>query len=487
MTWTPRQLATSPGATAVWEFDANDPADVANAPDGTVHRVKNSLDPDQTLVAMVASGGNGIFIDDHSGADGIRRVLEFHPTKISAADYDPSTNWLSAGGVNGSAGRALVNLANSTNLSTAGSFTTIIALDIDKNYTYAAGPIWGSLAPQLQYAQLRYNGFSNVAGAEIFDSHQAGAVAQNTISAGWHVMTMIKAGDVLTYRLDGHQVAATKITSTLPFTADDFMIGGGLPPASSPSAGAENGVPPHYVGEFQAYSGVLAGSDLTNAEALAAGSIGLSINGSQPPAVASTDTSTELATAAPAPTGNFTVTDTITGVTTQAAGQAYTGPVTYLTSEYVAITQDSLNIASSVPNAFIVTGAGNDAVDTSKAGGQNVISAGGGSNFITGGAGSNTMFMDVRSAVDVWDTNTDFHAGDAITLYGMTPSQMYSWWNNLGASGYTGLTMLMQDPGHPNATLTMTGYTTADLSNGRLSMGYGGQDTTNPYLLIQAH
>ena len=282
-------------------------------------------------------------------------------------------------------------------------------------------------------------------------------------------MTMIKSPDAVIYRLDGREIATAKITSTLPFTANDFMIGGGFPPASSPSAGAENGVPPPYVGEFQAYSGVLAGTDLINAEDLAAGSIGLSINGSQPPPVV----------------GNFSVTDTITGVTTQEAGQAYTGPVTYLTSEYVAITQDSLNITSSVPNAFIVTGAGNDSVDASKAGGSNVISPGGGSNFITAGGGDNTLFLDVRSsAADAWDTQTDFHAGDAITLYGMTPSQMYSWWDNLGAAGYTGLTMLVQAPGQPNETLTMTNYSTADLSNGRLSLAYGGQGTADPYLLI---
>jgi hypothetical protein len=482
MTWTPRQLTTSPGASAVFEFDANDADDVALSSDDTVHRVKNSLDPGQTLVAQVATGGNGILIDNNSGADGERRVLEFHPTQINASNYDPSTNWLSAGGVDGSAGRTLVDLANSANLSTSGSFTTIIALDIDKNYTYAAGPLWGSLV-LLQYAQIRYNGISDVAGGEVFDSHITGAVAQGSVAAGWHVMTMIKAGDTVTYRLDGHEVATAKITSTLPFTADDFMIGGGLPPASSESAGAENGVPPHYVGEFQAYSGVLAGTDLTNAEDLAAGSIGLPIGGSRPPPAASTDN----AAAPAAPGSTFSVTDTVTGRTTQQAGQAYTGPVTYLTSEYVAVTQDSLNITSSVPNAFIVTGAGNDAVDTSKAGGSNVISAGGGSNFITGGGGNNTLFLDVRSPVDVWDTNTDFHAGDAITLYGMTPSQMYSWWDNLGAAGYTGLTIMMQVAGQPNATLTMTGYTTADLNNGKLSLAFGGQGTANPYLLLQGH
>jgi hypothetical protein len=471
MSWTPKQLTTSPGAAAVFEFDANDPSDVAISSDGTVQRVRNSLDPSESLVAMMASGGNGIVIDGNSGAGGNRQVLEFHPTTISPNDYDPSTNWLSAGGVNGSAGRALVDLANSTNLSTNGAFTTIIALNIDNDYTYAAGPIWGSLAPELQYAQLRYNGYADVAGAQVYDSHFVGAVAQSRVAEGWHVMTMIKSPDAVTFRLDGREIATAEITSTLPFTAEDFMIGGGLPPTSSPSAGAENGVPPHFVGEFQAYSGVLAGTDLISAEDLAADSIGLSVNGSRPPSVV----------------GNFSVTDTITGATTQEAGQAYTGPVTYLASEYVAITQDSLNITSSVPNAFIVTGAGNDAVDTSKAGGSNVISAGGGSNFITSGAGNNTLFLDIRSAMDIWSTSTDFHAGDAITLYGMTPDQMYSWWDNLGAVGYTGLTMMVQVPGQSNATLTMTGYSTTDLGNGRLSLGYGDQGTANPYLVIQGH
>jgi hypothetical protein len=227
----------------------------------------------------VASGGNGIVVVHSSGADGKRRLLRFHATKINAGNYDPSTNWLTAGGVKGPAGAALVNLANSANLSKSGSFTTIIALKIDKSYSYAAGPVWGTLAKPgpLQYAQIRYNGGTGVAGAQIFDSSLNGVNAQSTIAAGWHVMTMIKSGGTLSYRLDGKQVASVKITSTRAFTAQDFMIGGGFPPASSSSAAKENGVPPPDVGEFQAYKGVLAGSDLTNAEKLAGNSIGLSL------------------------------------------------------------------------------------------------------------------------------------------------------------------------------------------------------------------
>ena len=330
----------------------------------------------------------------------------------------------------------------------------------------------GSLAPELQYAQLRYNGYADLAGAQVYDSHFVGAVAQSRVAEGWHVMTMIKSPDPVTFRLDGREIATAEITSTLPFTAEDFMIGGGLPPTSSPSAGQRTAFLRILSVNSRLIAGSVPGPRLISARGSGGNPIGIfSANGSQPPSVA----------------GNFSVTDTITGATTQEAGQAYTGPVTYLASEYVAITQDSLNITSSVPNAFIVTGAGNDAVDISKAGGSNVISAGGGSNFITSGAGNNTLFLDIRSAMDVWITSTDFHAGDAITLYGMTPDQMYSWWDNLGAVGYTGLTMMVQVPGQSNATLTMTGYSTTDLGNGRLSLAYGDQGTANPYLVIQGH
>jgi hypothetical protein len=272
----------------VFEFNANDPAIAAVASNGTVHSVENSLDPSESLAAEVATGGNGIVIANRSGADGTRRLLQFHASTINAAIYDPATNWLGAGGVNGSAGSTLVDLANSSNISTSGSFTTIIALDINKSYSYAAGPIWGTLASPgpLQYAQIRYNGSSGVAGGEVFDSTATtpvvGSVAQGTITAGWHVMTMIKNGGTITYRLDGQTVATAQITAALPFTASDFLIGGGFPPGSSASAGVENGVPPPYIGEFQAYSGVLAGTDLANAEKLAGNSIGLSLNPTVP-------------------------------------------------------------------------------------------------------------------------------------------------------------------------------------------------------------
>jgi hypothetical protein len=275
--WTPAALQTSPGAQALFEFNASNPADTTTTSDLDVSRVVNALNPAQSLTAIRATGGNAVTVANNSGADGTSRLLRFHATTISSNSYDPSTNWLDAGGVGGTAGSALVDLANSADLKTSGSFTTVIALYVDTSMPYEAGPIWGSLAAPgpLQYVQLRINKASLTQGANLADSGGASTNAQGAITAGWHVMTMIKDGGQLTYRLDGKTVATTAIASTASFTASDFMIGGGFPQGAGANLGQENGVPAPYVGEFQAYSGALQGTDLTNAEALAGGSIGV--------------------------------------------------------------------------------------------------------------------------------------------------------------------------------------------------------------------
>src|SRR5947209_4175896 len=67
-----------------------------------------------------------------------------------------------------------------------------------------------------------------------------------------------------------------------------------------------------------------------------------------------------------------------------------------------------------------------------------------------------------------------FHAGDAVALWGITPDGFsLSWQDGQGAPGFTGLTLHVAAPGKPTASLTLAGYTTADLNNGRLSISFG--------------
>jgi Ca2+-binding RTX toxin-like protein len=178
------------------------------------------------------------------------------------------------------------------------------------------------------------------------------------------------------------------------------------------------------------------------------------------------------ATAAP-PASDLAVLDTTTGQPVLANEQPYSGPVSGLLHEYINITSDSLNISVSTPNWFLHSGSGNDAIAAN--GGTNVLDGGTGSNFLVGGSGTDTFFVDDRGpTADIWSTVNGFHAGDAATIWGVTPNDFnLNWVDGQGAAGFTGLTLHATATGKPTASLTLAGYTTADLTNGRLSMSFG--------------
>jgi len=173
------------------------------------------------------------------------------------------------------------------------------------------------------------------------------------------------------------------------------------------------------------------------------------------------------------PSSDLAVFDTTTGQPVSANGQPYTGPVSGLQHEFINITSDSLNISVSTPNWFLHSGSGNDAIAVN--GGINVLDGGTGSNFLVGGSGTDTFFVDDRGpSADIWSTVSGFHAGDAATIWGVTPSNFsLDWADGQGAAGYTGLTLHATATGKPTASLTLAGYTSADLTNGRLSVSFG--------------
>jgi Ca2+-binding RTX toxin-like protein len=112
-----------------------------------------------------------------------------------------------------------------------------------------------------------------------------------------------------------------------------------------------------------------------------------------------------------------------------------------------------------------------------------------GSNFLVGGSGDDTFFVDDRSpSADIWSTVANFHSGDAATVFGITPSGFdTSWVNSQGALGYTGLTLHVTAPNQPTASLTLVGYSTADLSNGQISTSWGTESDGTPYLYVHAN
>lgn len=187
------------------------------------------------------------------------------------------------------------------------------------------------------------------------------------------------------------------------------------------------------------------------------------------------------------PPNNFLVGDQTTGGVWQSQGTPYTGPVAGLASDIIIATADNINVKAEVPNVFIHTGSGEDAIDVSAVNGNNVLDGSTGSNFLVGGTGNDTFFVDDRAApAAIWSTVVNFHAGDNATVWGVSPSDFcLTWMDGQGAVGSTGLTLTAAAPGKPTAMLTLAGMTSADLTNGKLATSFGVDPASgSDYMLV---
>ncbi len=171
----------------------------------------------------------------------------------------------------------------------------------------------------------------------------------------------------------------------------------------------------------------------------------------------------------------FVVDDTTKGSTTAVQATPYSGPVAGIDYEYINITPDNLNITASVPNVFIRSGSGMDALSVAGANGNNVLDGSTNSNFLVGGTGDDTFFLDDRNAsAPTFSTIVNFHAGDTATVWGVDATDFsLSLLNNEGAAGYTGLDFLFTAPGHQAASFVLAGFSSADVASGHLRINYG--------------
>jgi hypothetical protein len=202
-------------------------------------------------------------------------------------------------------------------------------------------------------------------------------------------------------------------------------------------------------------------------------------------------------TPTPLPTpgaGHFTIIDTTTGAALPDTSTAYPGPVAGIQWQFITSTTDSLAITATSPNTFIHTGSGTDAINVSKVNGTNVLDGSTGSNFLVGGTGFDTFFVDDRSpAADVFSTVVGFHSGDNATIFGVTATDFkLNTLDNQGAAGFQGLDFGFSAAGKANANLVLSGFTTADLTNGRLTTTFGTNAATasapaSTFMLIHAN
>jgi hypothetical protein len=195
------------------------------------------------------------------------------------------------------------------------------------------------------------------------------------------------------------------------------------------------------------------------------------------------------ATGATGPTGDaasIVAANTSSGQALAPVGSPYTGSVPGVQQQYIFTGTDSVNITVNSPNWFLAaTGPGNDGIMVF--GGRNVIDVGVGSNFVTVGSGIDSVSVDDRNpSTDIWTTIAGFHAGDDATVLGIAPTDNIQWFDNQGAPGYSGLTFHDFSPNRPTESLTLSGYSTPDLSNGHLSVQFASQADGTPFMHIIA-
>jgi phospholipase/lecithinase/hemolysin len=150
----------------------------------------------------------------------------------------------------------------------------------------------------------------------------------------------------------------------------------------------------------------------------------------------------------------------------------YTGGATGVQQQFINISPTNLNISVTTPNWFIYSNSVEGGIIANS--GTNILD-GSGSEFMIGGTGSDTFFVDPRTATAAtWSTVDNFHAGESIDVWGVSPSDFaLSWMNGQGATGYTGLTLDLSAAGKPTVFVTIAGFSQADLTSGRLTASYG--------------
>jgi len=175
---------------------------------------------------------------------------------------------------------------------------------------------------------------------------------------------------------------------------------------------------------------------------------------------------------------HFQEVDNTSGKSLSDPGVPYTGPVQGIDWQWIVpanLINDNLNLTPFTKNVFIATGHGDDAIDVSKTNGTNILDGSTGSNFMTGGTGDDTFFVDDRGATaPIWTTIRGLHSGDDVTIWGLTQSdfQQMQMGNDVLPIA-PGLDFALSEKGKPDVNVTLTGLSTNDMRNGKLSINFG--------------
>jgi len=111
---------------------------------------------------------------------------------------------------------------------------------------------------------------------------------------------------------------------------------------------------------------------------------------------------------------------------------------------------------------------------------------------MVGGIGQTTFVANITNpSVAITDLIKNFRSGDDAIIRGLTPADFsLNSTDSISAFG-SSLTLGItpnSNPTGPSSAVTFTGFSTTDLSNGRLSASFGTDPQTNvPFLLVHAN
>ena len=167
-----------------------------------------------------------------------------------------------------------------------------------------------------------------------------------------------------------------------------------------------------------------------------------------------------------------------------AEGEAYTGTLGYVQSQFVHDGPAPATITAGQGNVYVKALTSGDTVILQS--GRNVVDAGTGSDTLVSGSGTDSFFLDARGGTAAWSTVANVHAGDLVTVFGFRAGvSRYSWTDATAPSGLAGRTLQLDlsGTGHVDASVTFAGLGAAAASQFMLSTGQGG---TTPYLAVLA-
>jgi len=196
----------------------------------------------------------------------------------------------------------------------------------------------------------------------------------------------------------------------------------------------------------------------------------------------------------------FQVVDQTTQQVFLAEGIAYSGPggpgtLTQISQQFVDITTDNLNITSDGPRTFIHSGAGDDVLQatplsSSNQGSGHIFNAAGGSNVLIGNDGVNgfkdILMADADPTKSVTNLFQGFESGDDIVVRGLTLQDFtYSATDN---AARTQLQITATQIANPaiETSIMVSGFTTQDLSNGKLIMGFSSDGLGSNFMVLNA-